>query len=149
MSDPVASASTVAAASAPASGLAFAQALPLRREHDSSFDAPGLGLVNAFVVVAIVAAYALWLLRRRAVGAGMPAGAGGATPPIGLQRLFGASAGGLRVLQSTRLTGHSSAHVLAWKGGEWLVVCTDQSATVVSHAPAGEPGSAPAAGDVS
>ena len=126
----------VAVASAPSA--AFAASLPLRRDHQPDWASSGIGLGNAFVVVAIVAAFAFWLLRRRAAGARPLAG-------IGFARA-GAGGDALKVVHSTRLTAHASAHVLDWAGGQWLVVCTEGGATVVSRRPQ-DAGAPPPAGE--
>lgn len=36
-----------------------------------------------------------------------------------------------RVVQSMRLTGKASAHVVQWNGRQWLIACTDQAVTVL------------------
>ena len=97
-----------------------------------SDDAPasnGIGVVNAFAVVLVLAGLAFWVLRRRGYAqAGVPRGG-----DTSWQRLLrGPEGGGLKVLQSTRLTQKASAHVLEWGQGRWLVVCNDGATTVVA-----------------
>ncbi|HEX7640392.1 MAG TPA: flagellar biosynthetic protein FliO [Burkholderiaceae bacterium] len=116
---------------------AAASAIPFLRHDDAAWDTPGMGVGNALVAVLLVAAAAAWLAHR---AGWLRRGASGAV----LQRAFRPASGdGLRVLESTRLTPKASAHVLQWAGRRVLVVCTDQSATVVAQEPC-----APAAPEV-
>lgn len=120
-SDIVASQPAAAAASTAAS------AIPFLRHEDAGWESSGVGVGNALVTVLLLAAAGFWLAHR----AGWTRRSGGAAA---LQRMFGAPAGGgLRVLESMRLTPKASAHVLEWSGKRVLVVCTDQSATVVAQ----------------
>ena len=106
-----------------------AASIPFLRHESAGLDSPGMGVGNALVVVFLCAALGVWFLRRyvRARGAAAPAALG---------RVFGgAAARSLAVLESTRLTTKASAHVVQWNDRQWLVVCTDHSATVVGQAP--------------
>ena len=110
------------------------------RKDDVPADTNGIGVVNAFVVVLLLAGLAFWILRRGGFARlGAPRAGPGAWPRL-LRLPEGA---GLKVLQSTRLTQKASAHVLEWEHRRWLVVCNDGSTTVV----ASQAGDAPAATD--
>ncbi len=119
-------------AASEASGVASVapdQSLHFLRKTDAD-EANGIGVANAFVVVLVLAGFAFWWLRRR--GYGQPAAPRAGDTPW--QRLVrGPQAGGLQVLQSTRLTPKASAHVLQWGDGRWLVVCNDGATTVVAQ----------------
>lgn len=118
-----------ASAASAASEASAAASIPFLRHESAGLDSPGMGVGNALVVVLLCAALGVWFLRRyvRARGAAAPAALG---------RVFGgAAARSLAVLESTRLTTKASAHVVQWNDRQWLVVCTDQSATVVGQAP--------------
>lgn len=119
---PVSLPGLVVAASAPSSSLSF-----LRGDEAASSSPAGIGVFSALAVVLFVALIAAWLLRR--------GGFGRRDSTRSLRRLLGGGVaeGGMKVLQSTRLTPRSSAHVLQWAQGQWLVVCNDQSSTVVAQ----------------
>ena len=106
-----------------------AASIPFLRHESTGLESPGMGVGNALVIVFLCAALGVWFLRRYVR-------ARGAAAPAALSRVFGgASARSLAVLESTRLTTKASAHVVQWNDRQWLVVCTDQSATVVGQAP--------------
>ncbi len=123
-----------APAASGASGVASLapDAAPHFLRKDDAAESNGIGVFNAFGVVLVLAGLAFWLLRRRGF-----AQRGGDAP---WQRLLRApEGGGLKVLQSTRLTQKASAHVLEWGQGRWLVVCNDGATTVVASQDADAP----------
>ena len=106
-----------------------AASIPFLRHERGGFESSGMGVGNALVIVLLCAALGAWFLRRYMQARGTVA-------PAGLGLVFaGAAARSLKVLESTRLTPKASAHVLQWQGRQWLVVCTDHSATIVDQAP--------------
>lgn len=130
-SDLAASQPANSAASAPELASAAASAIPFLRHDGSQWESSGVGVGNALVTVLLLAAAGFWIAHRLGW---TRRGRGG----VALQRMFGAPEGeGLRVLESTRLTPKASAHVLQWAGKRVLVVCTEQSATVVAEDAAG------------
>lgn len=126
-----ASSATVAASGA--AGVSPEATLHFLRKDETGAEANGVGAVNALVVVLLVAGLLFWLLRRLGIArSGVPGGSSAA----GWQRVLRLpEGGGLKVLQSTRLTPKASAHVLEWGGGRWLVVCNDGTTTVVASQP--------------
>lgn len=129
MNTPELASSSAASEAHEASAAAPAASIPFLRHESTGLESSGMGVGNALVIVFLCAALGVWFLRRyvRARGAAAPAALG---------RVFGgASARSLAVLESTRLTAKASAHVVQWNDRQWLVVCTDQSATVVGQAP--------------
>ena len=112
-------------AASTASGVATDSTLHFLRKDDAA-ESNGIGVVNAFAVVLVLAGLVFWMLRRR----GFAQRRGGEAPWQRLMR--GPESGGLKVLQSTRLTQKASAHVLEWGQARWLVVCNDGATTVVA-----------------
>ena len=110
----------------------FPADLPLRRETSSGLGGghPGAAVVVLLVMVAL-GGMALLHGRRRLPPAG-PTGERGLAAWI---RGLGAAGSEkrLRILQSVRLTGHSSVHVLRWDGREWLIGCGEQGVTVLGR----------------
>ena len=122
----------------------IAPSLPLRRDSDVALEAHGFGAFRALALVLMLIALSAWLLRRKWLGrrSGAPSKA-----PDWLKWLDApAKAGGLRVVESRRLTPRASLHVLHWGGEEWLVGCTEQGMTVLGKRdlPSGEPSEAAA-----
>lgn len=117
-------------------------ALPLRRDDASVWQTGGVHPFGALALVLLLAVGAgVWFWRRAQGPGSRPAGAavssGRAGGLAGWQRRGGAPAGrDLQVLQSTRLSGRTSLHVVQWRGRALLLACTDQAVTVLDREPA-------------
>jgi hypothetical protein len=98
--------------------------------------AGALFLMLVLAVSALVLLRAGVRLRRPAAGAAGPA----AEPRRGLARWLAPAVARrpLRVIQSSRLTGRASVHLLEWGGKELLVGCTEQGVTLLGERPAPE-----------
>jgi hypothetical protein len=110
--------------------------LPLRRGDEDAWDAQhskSLEIVLAIVLMGMLPGWWLWRQARARRG-GMPA-----TPRDWRQWLGGSSRpGGLKLMQSLRLTPRSTLHVLQWDGEELLVGCSDTGVSVLARrAPGG------------
>jgi hypothetical protein len=118
--------------------------LPLRRETSSRLGGghPGAAVAVLLVMVAL-GGMALLHGRRRLLPAG-PTGERGLAAWIRGLGVAG-SEERLRLLQSVRLTSHSSVHVLRWDGREWLIGSGEQGVTVLGRRsdPAGAPAADP------
>ncbi len=131
---------STAVAEEPTSPLATSRAetplypeLPLRRGADASLSnaaSSGLGVAGALLLaaVAVLAAWKVKAVSRQVASSAQPGGSGW------LRRLMpGLPGGPVEVVQSVRLTGHASIHVVRWQGKELLVGCSDQEVTVLGQ----------------
>ena len=112
---PVASTATASAPSSPSSS-ELPAALPLRRGSEPALPTDGVGVPGLIVLAALLALTVGWAVwRRRATGTG------GAT--LSLKQLLKPQRDGVQILQSVRLTAHTSVHVIEWNGHQHLLAC--------------------------
>lgn len=121
------------------------EGIPLRREADAEHGAIS-GAPQLMVVVAVLGTLLWWLLKRF-----RPSASQESRPGIWPVRIMGRTGGGgLRVIQSSRLTSKASLHVVEWGGDQLLVGCTENGLSVLSKHPdnaAGVQGCKPEVGE--
>ncbi|WP_459204008.1 flagellar biosynthetic protein FliO [Ralstonia pseudosolanacearum] len=100
--------------------------IPLRREAGTEHGAIS-GTPQLLVVVAVLGALLWWLLKRFRANASQERRPG--LWPVRPTGRFGS--GGLRVVNSSRLTSKASLHVVDWGGQQWLVGCTENGLSVL------------------
>jgi hypothetical protein len=116
--------------------------IPVRRDPEDVGAGAGVGGVVLLVVLLAASGFALVHIRRS-----MAAPRATRAWRSGWFRWFAASraAGGVRLVQSVRLTPRASVHVVRWDDKEWLIGCADDSVQILGcRAEAAEP-SPPAA----
>lgn len=100
--------------------------IPLRRETETEHGAIS-STPQLLVVVAVLGTLLWWLLKRFRSNASREERSG-----IWPSRSMGRTGhGGLRVVNSSRLTSKASLHVVEWDGQQWLVGCTDSDLSVL------------------
>nr|EUJ15104.1 hypothetical protein RSP673_07565 [Ralstonia solanacearum P673] len=100
--------------------------IPLRREAEAEHGAIS-GTPQLLVVVAVLGALLWWSLKRFRANASQESRPG--IWPVRPTGRFGG--GGLRVVNSSRLTSKASLHVVDWDGQQWLVGCTENGLFVL------------------
>lgn len=121
------------------------ESIPLRRETDTKHGAIS-SAPQLMVVVAVLGTLLWWLLKRF-----RPSASQESRPGIWPVRIMGRTGGGgLRVIQSSRLTSKASLHVVEWGGDQLLVGCTESGLSVLGNRPdnaAGVQGCKPEVGE--
>lgn len=116
------------------------ESIPVRREKRSSVEGPSP--FRALVLFAMLGVVGVIVIRKyRPQLGGSSASRGWGTRILGRWLTPGSREGGVRLVQSVRLTPKSTVHVLEWDGREILVGCNDQEMTLLGERKAsGEPG---------
>ena len=124
LSAPPASASTAGGPSSPTSS-ELPAALPLRRGDEAALPTGGVGVPGLIVLVALLALAVGWAVwRQRTLGSG------GAT--LSFKQLLKPQRDGVQILQSVRLTAHTSVHVIEWNGRQHLLACGETAVAKIA-----------------